>query len=364
VTRGMHILTVVGARPQFIKATALSRAIRDAPGDNISETIIHTGQHFDENMSGSFFKELDIPTPKYNLGIASVSHGAMTGRMLESIEEILQKEQPDLLLVYGDTNSTLAGALAASKLHIPVAHIEAGLRSFNNIMPEEVNRTLTDKISSLLFCPTTTSVQNLLNEGIVNGVYNVGDVMYDISLYYRDKAKEQIELSDFNVESNKYSLCTIHRAETTSNVSTLSGVLEAIRTIAFDQPVVLPLHPRTRQLINSQKKEKWLQGITVIEPVSYLEMQRLEMSANLILTDSGGIQKEAFFHGVPCITMRSETEWVETVELGWNQIVGTAPTTILQAYQNVKAITPRQTEFPYGTGQSATQILSIIQEYL
>lgn len=355
---------MVGARPQFIKATALSRALRGKIDHCLFETIVHTGQHFDDNMSTSFFKELDIPTPKYNLGIAGVSHGAMTGRMLESIEAIVQEERPSVMLVYGDTNSTLAGALAASKLQIPIAHVEAGLRSFNNHMPEEINRILTDKISSMLFCPTTTAVQNLAREGIVDGVHNVGDVMFDVSLYYREKATEKVSLDQFGVEENNYSLCTIHRAETTSNMDTLSEVLEAIRTIALKHPVVLPLHPRTRQRINSQNKEKWLQGITVIDPVSYLEIQRLEMSANTILTDSGGMQKEAFFHGTPCITMRSETEWVETVSLGWNQIAGTSRDSILEAYDNITTMVSKGGEHPYGTGQSAPQILSIIQEYL
>jgi UDP-GlcNAc3NAcA epimerase len=359
-----HIMTVLGARPQFVKATAFSRALREMGSDNVSETIIHTGQHFDENMSGSFFTELDIPTPKYNLGISNLSHGAMTGRMVESIEAILQEEKPSMVLVYGDTNSTLAASLSASKLHIPVAHIEAGLRSFNKRMPEETNRILTDHMSSILFCPTSTAVQNLRVEGIEEGVHEVGDVMFDVSLYYRDKARQKIALHSFGVEEKEYSLCTIHRAETTSSLEKLSGVLEAIRTIAREQPVVLPLHPRTKQLLVSNEKEAWLDGITVVEPVSYLEMQRLEMSANVILTDSGGVQKEAYFHGVPCVTLREETEWVETVELGWNRVSGISRDSILKGYREAITQTPTHDKNPYGTGQSATQILSIIQEYL
>lgn len=359
-----HIMTVLGARPQFIKATAFSRALREMGSDNVSETIIHTGQHFDENMSGAFFTELDIPTPKYNLGISNLSHGAMIGRMVESIEAILQKEKPSMVLVYGDTNSTLSASLSASKLHIPIVHIEAGLRSFNKRMPEESNRILTDHISSLLFCPTSTAVQNLQVEGIVEGVHEVGDVMFDVSLHYRDKARQKNALHSFGVEEKEYSLCTIHRAETTSSLEKLSGVLEAIRTIAREQPVVLPLHPRTKQLLVSNEKEAWLDGITVVEPVSYLTMQCLEMSANTILTDSGGIQKEAYFHGVPCITLRDDTEWIETVELGWNWLAGTSPTAIIQSFHSAIQQTPEQDKSPYGTGQSATQILSIIQEYL
>ena len=356
----MKLLTVVGARPQFIKASAVSRAIQaeNFRGAGLREVIVHTGQHFDANMSKVFFEELSIPEPDYHLGIASISHGAMTGRMLEAIESVVPKEKPDVMLVYGDTNSTLAGALAAAKLHVPVAHVEAGLRSFNKRMPEEVNRILTDHVSELLFCPTQTAVDNLGNEGITGGVHLVGDVMYDVTLHYRDLAAERHCLEKWGVSEKGYALCTVHRAENTDDPARLQGILGALRDIAVEIPVIMPLHPRTRKIIEGMGQPETLRGLTVLEPLSYLEMLRLEMSARGILTDSGGVQKEAFFHRVPCITLRDETEWVETVEMGWNVLAGAGRETIVRAWQDAR---PRnESGSVYGDGDAAEKIVECI----
>jgi len=370
----MKILTILGARPQFIKAATVSRAIaehnQNYPNKTIQEVIIHTGQHFDANMSDIFFEQMDIPKPHYNLQIAGLSHGAMTGKMLEGIEQLIQSEQPDWLLVYGDTNSTLAGSLAASKLHIHVIHIEAGLRSFNLAMPEEINRILTDRISTILFCPTQTAVDNLKNEGYPfalpqqkkQKIINVGDVMYDATLFYQQRAKESIELSQWDLTEKSYALCTIHRAENTDDPVRLEAIFNALNQINKELPIVLPLHPRTRDLIITQGKESWVSELKLLDPQPYLETQRLEMGAQLILTDSGGMQKEAFFHQVPCITLRDETEWVETVNMGWNQIVGANELDITNAFNhkaiNIKRITNEQQ--PYGNGEAASKIVKKI----
>jgi UDP-GlcNAc3NAcA epimerase len=364
----MKILTILGARPQFIKAAAVSRAIH-ARGD-IEETIVHTGQHFDTNMSDVFFEQMDIPRPNYNLQIAGLSHGAMTGRMLEGVEILINQERPDWVLVYGDTNSTLAGALAAAKLHIPVAHVEAGLRSNNPAMPEEINRVLTDRVSSLLLCPTQTALNNLQREGFpfaasganINSVpqsmVNIGDVMFDAVLYYRERAKAQISLEQFGLSHKSYALCTLHRQENTDDPQRLESILSALREIAKDLPLVLPLHPRTKSKIERQHNADALDGITVLEPLPYLEMQRLQISAKLILTDSGGMQKEAYFHKVPCVTLRDETEWVETVEAGWNQLTGANAAQILNAWCN--ASPPSQhSEILYGDGKAAEKIIHL-----
>lgn len=367
----MKILTIVGARPQFIKAAAVSRAIRDynqrKSQVGIEEVIVHTGQHFDANMSAAFFDQLDIPRPAHNLGVAGLDHGAMTGRMLEGIETLIKQEKPDWVLVYGDTNSTLAGALAASKLHVSVAHVEAGLRSYNLAMPEEINRTLTDRISTLLLCPTSTSVNNLKAEGYpfalpkkrYQTTRNVGDVMYDATLYYRELARQSISLDTWQLRDGEYVLCTLHRAENTDDPVRLESIFGALREIAAQYTLLLPLHPRTHKLIVNSGKQLWMDGIRVIEPVPYLEMQRLEMGAKMILTDSGGVQKEAFFHGVPCITLRDETEWLETVKLGWNQIVGANHSKIHEAF--CKAQKPTHCmEKPYGNGGAAKIILDML----
>ena len=356
----MKVITVVGARPQFIKAAAVSRVIRNEYPGKIDEILVHTGQHYDENMSKVFFDELDIPRPKYNLEISGLQHGAMTGRMLEAIEQVLLDEKPDWLLVYGDTNSTLAGALAAAKLHIPVAHVEAGLRSFNMRMPEEVNRILADRLSSCLFCPTQTAVNNLQAEGVSQGVHNVGDVMYDVALFYRDRAREHSSiLRTLRLERGQFSLATCHRAENTDDSKRLGAILSALSEIATQQPVVVPLHPRTRKLISNYGLARLLNNLTVTDPLSFLDMVALEQAARVILTDSGGVQKEAFFYGVPCITMRDETEWVETVDLGWNQLVGASTHSILSALNGIMG-SPRGevTSKPYGNGRAAHDILA------
>ena len=356
----MKIVTVVGARPQFIKAAAVSRVIRNDYASKIDEILVHTGQHYDDNMSKVFFEELDIPHPKYNLEISGGQHGAMTGRMLEAVENVLVKEKPDWLLIYGDTNSTLAGALAAAKLHIPVAHVEAGLRSFNMRMPEEVNRILADRVSSLLFCPTETAVNNLKAEGISQGVHNVGDVMYDVALFYRDIAQQQSTvLQALGLAPAGFVLATCHRAENTDDPRRLGGILSALAEIAAQIPVVVPLHPRTRKLVGEYGLTHLLTKLTITDPLPFLDMVALEQASRIILTDSGGVQKEAFFYGVPCITMRDETEWVETVDLGWNQLVGTSASSILSAVNETMQSPPNGVSAkPYGMGKAASDIIA------
>lgn len=368
----MKILTILGARPQFIKAATVSRAIRahnaamqaSGQGQPIEEIIVHTGQHFDANMSDVFFEQLDIPPPHYNLAIANLNHGAMTGRMLEAIEGRILDERPDWVLVYGDTNSTLAGALAAAKHQVPVAHVEAGLRSHNPNMPEEINRILTDRISTLLLCPTQTAVENLQREGfpfpapgkVQQRIENVGDVMYDAVLYYRDLARERISLDTWGLTDKGYALCTLHRQENTDDPSRLRSIFIALREIARETRVIIPLHPRTRHRLQHDNALDCLDGMTVMEPLPYLELQRLQMSARLILTDSGGMQKEAYFHGVPCITLREETEWVETVEAGWNRLVGAHASSIVAAYRNANKPSTTVASF-YGEGWAAFAML-------
>lgn len=318
----MKITTVVGTRPQFIKAAAVSRMLRATPG--VQEVLVHTGQHYDRNMCEVFFRELDIPEPDYNLGIGSGSHGAQTGRMLESIEKVLLEEKPDWVLVYGDTNSTLAGVLAAVKLHIPVAHVEAGLRSFNRRMPEEINRVLTDHASNLLFAPTETAVENLRREGIGRDkIYLVGDVMYDAALYYGAKAEAQSRILErLGLGPKRYILATVHRAENTDNPARLEAIFSALALVAKDMQVVMPLHPRTRSALERIRLlTDAVRSLRVIDPVGYLDMIMLEKNARLIATDSGGVQKEAFFYRVPCVTLREETEWVELVNSGWNRLI-------------------------------------------
>jgi UDP-GlcNAc3NAcA epimerase len=359
----MKILTVVGARPQFIKAAAVSRVIRDSYANQISEVIVHTGQHHDENMSQVFFDQLDIPRPDFNLEIAGGGHGQMTGRMLEAIDQVLLTEKPDWVLVYGDTNSTLAGALAAAKLHIPVAHVEAGLRSFNMRMPEEVNRILTDRVSKLLFCPTETAVRNLQREGMENGVHQVGDVMFDVALFYGDRARSQSTiLESLNLNNKSFALATCHRAENTDDAHRLEQILSALAEISSSQlPVVLSLHPRTRKKVEDFGLGRLSTGLIVTEPLPFLDMIALEQAAKVVLTDSGGVQKEAFFHGVPCVTMREETEWTETVESGWNTLAGADAGRIKDAVFNIlrdsRAAAANQ---PYGSGASAEATVSLI----
>ena len=315
----MKIVTIVGARPQFVKAAVVSRALRKNRG--CREILIHTGQHYDVNMSASFFDELVIPQPDYNLGVGSGSHGNQTGRMLPLIEKIMHQENPDLTLVYGDTNSTLAGALAAAKLHIPIAHVEAGLRSFNRRMPEEINRVLTDHISTALFAPTETAVANLANEGITGkSVALVGDVMCDAALFYADRAARFSRiLKALKRNSKDYVLATIHRAENTDETSRLKIILCGLELVAKKIPVVFPIHPRTRSVMKSAGLAAPV-GVRLIEPVGYFDMIELERNAAVIATDSGGVQKESYFHRVPCVTLREETEWTELIRAGWNRL--------------------------------------------
>ncbi|WP_066233869.1 non-hydrolyzing UDP-N-acetylglucosamine 2-epimerase, partial [Geobacillus jurassicus] len=315
----MKIATVLGARPQFIKAAPVSRVLRK----QYTEVLIHTGQHYDPNMSAIFFKELNIPTPDYYLGVGSGSHGKQTGEMLIKIEEIVMQEKPDYVLVYGDTNSTLAGALVASKLHIPVIHVEAGLRSFNKQMPEEINRIMTDHVSELLFCPTETAVENLRKENITRNVWNVGDVMYDAILYNKELAQRQSNILDeLSLAEQSYYLITIHRAENTDDPNKLKAILAAFRDIEGTK--VWPIHPRTRHKLEEYGLDAAaIPGLRLIDPVGYLDMLRLEGGAKKIITDSGGVQKEAYFLRVPCVTVREQTEWVETLGSGANILTGT-----------------------------------------
>lgn len=362
----IKIITVLGARPQFIKSSCVSRAIEQhnkTSDKTISEIILHTGQHYDFEMSESFFRELELKKPIYNLDINDCSHGAMTGRMLEKVESILVAEKPDVVIVYGDTNSTLAGALASAKLNIKVAHIEAGLRSFNRKMPEEINRVLVDHVSTLLFCPTETAVKNLNREGIFDGAIEVGDVMYDAALHFRGLAKTRLALDRWGVREKDYVLCTIHRAENTDNKNRLLNILQALNEIAERVKVVLPLHPRTKSKLSAYDLSGYLDNLTVISPVSYLEMLRLEMGAHSIITDSGGVQKEAFFNRIPCLTVRDETEWIETVDLGWNEICGADRATIVKNWNGINGMS-RKSALPYGDGQASNKIIQCIIESL
>jgi UDP-GlcNAc3NAcA epimerase len=358
----MKIVTVLGARPQFIKAAVVSRAFSDSA--DIEEVIVHTGQHYDENMSEVFFQELDMTRPAYNLGIGSGSHGLQSGRMLEAIESVLLEEVPDWVLVYGDTNSTLAGVLAAVKLHIPVAHVEAGLRSFDRRMPEEINRVVADHASDLLFAPTETAVQNLRREGLPDAsIHEVGDVMYDAAIYFGSKAEARSQvLNKLGLKSKGYILATLHRAENTDNPGRLRLILDGLIQVAKEAPVVLPIHPRTRKVLSdSGIMNEISRYIRLIDPVGYLDMMMLERNARLIATDSGGVQKEAFFHGVRCVTFRDRTEWVELIELGWNRLAppGSAASVISGLRDGLES-TPRSTQSPYGDGHAAERIVQIL----
>ena len=354
------ILTVVGARPQFVKAATLSRAFANHP-DHVKEIIVHTGQHFDQNMSDIFFDEMDIPKPDYNLNINGLSHGAMTGQMLEGIEKIIISDKPGCVLVYGDTNSTLAGALAAKKLHVAVVHIEAGLRSYNMQMPEEINRILTDRISDILFCPTDTAVNNLKSEGFDSFKTEIvlsGDVMHDAALYYKAKSDKQSNvLKENRVRSGEFVLATIHRAENTDNEKTLQEIVHALNKINESVQVIVPVHPRTAGLLKAGNIDA---QFSMIKPVGYLDMLQLISNARLVLTDSGGLQKEAYFFGKHCLTLRNETEWVELVNNGYNDVVGTSFDRIIEAFDNSINKTFIKSRELYGTGNAA----EIICDYL
>ena len=359
----MNIITIVGARPQFIKAAALSAAFRQF--DGVQERLLHTGQHFDDNMSSIFFRELGISAPHWNLGVSGGLHGAMTGAQLAGIEAVLVKERPDAVLLYGDTNSTLAGALAAAKLHISVAHVEAGLRSFNRRMPEEVNRVLTDHLSNWLFAPTEAAVANLQAEGIDGPrVHPVGDVMYDASLHFSAIASARGEPSQAlaALSSRPFVLATIHRAENTDEPQRLRTILEAFISLSKEIDVVWPLHPRTRGVLAKLGLDvNGAAGLHCIEPLGYLDMIQMEQSAQMIVTDSGGVQKEAFFFGKPCVTLRDETEWVELVEAGWNRLAPPTSAAALQtAFRAALGTTGKAIE-PYGQGDAARRIADILQ---
>ncbi len=353
----MKIVTILGARPQFIKAGTVSRAIMEynkseVGSEKLEEVIVHTGQHFDANMSDIFFEEMQIPRPDYNLNINGLGHGAMTGQMLEKIEEVLLKEKPDWVLVYGDTNSTLAGALAASKLHVKIAHIEAGLRSFNMKMPEEVNRILTDRISNILFCPTDTAVQNLKNEGFDSfdcKIVNSGDVMQDGAIFYKKLAVKP----NCKIEEN-YILATVHRAENTDDETRVKNIFKALNKVVKEKQVILPLHPRTKKIIENLKLN--IENLTIIEPVGYLEMVWLIDNCDLVMTDSGGLQKEAFFFEKPCITLRDETEWVELVKNRFNVLVGADKEKILDIYKKFKFSNSFNQDL-YGNGMASNYIV-------
>jgi UDP-GlcNAc3NAcA epimerase len=352
------IMTVIGARPQFIKAAAVSRVLRQHP-EQVQEKIIHTGQHFDENMSEIFFTEMDIPKPDFNLNIHGLHHGAMTGRMLEGIESILMTEKPDFLLIYGDTNSTLAGALAAHKLHIPVAHVEAGLRSFNNLMPEESNRIIADRLSKFLFCPTDQAIANLKKEGFDYfdcELLKVGDVMYDAALFYQSQAENKSQIAK-KIAQSPFLLATIHRQENTDDEKRIRSIFSALNDIHSETPIILPLHPRT------QKKLKDFQiktTVHVIDPVGYFDMLYFLKNCQMVLTDSGGLQKEAYFFEKPCLTLRDETEWVELIQVGANKLVGADQKKITQTYHEFKKFSLKQWPKLYGEGQAAQIMLKAL----
>jgi UDP-GlcNAc3NAcA epimerase len=360
----MKIATIVGARPQFIKAAVVSRAFQNA--GTVEEVMIHTGQHYDENMSSVFFTEMEIPRPQYNLGVGSCWHGQQTGRMLEGIESVLLTERPEWTVVYGDTNSTLAGALAAAKLHIPVAHIEAGLRSFDRRMPEEINRVLTDHSSDLLFTPTKTASRNLEREGVpVTAVQLVGDVMYDAALCYGRRADERsAAIQRLGLKRKQYVLATLHRAENTDDIHRLQMIVQALVAIAREIQVVLPIHPRTRKLLcEAGMIEEIARHVRTIEPLGYLDMIMLEKNAKLIATDSGGVQKEAFFHGVPCVTLRETTEWTELVEMGWNRLIPPLHVAAIESgLREALHSSPVRQESPYGDGHAAERIVQALLE--
>jgi len=347
----MKFLTVVGARPQFVKASPLSLELRK----HHHEVLVHTGQHYDHGMSAVFFAELEIAEPDYNLGIGSGPHGAQTGAMLAALEEVMLSERPDTVIVYGDTNSTLAGALAAAKLNLPVAHVEAGLRSFNRRMPEEINRLVADHVSTWLFAPSQSAADQLAAEGITGGVHVVGDIMMDA---LRIHARRAVLPPALGLVSGRYALATVHRAENTDDSERLRGILRGLRALGL--PVILPLHPRTRKML-AEFGLTADSSIRTVEPVGYLDMLALEASAAIILTDSGGVQKEAYHFGVPCLTLRDETEWTETLELGWNRLCGADADRIAAA---ARQLPPQDAPRPalYGDGHAAEKIVKALGE--
>lgn len=357
----MQVCNVVGARPNFIKAAPVIRALAAAEVDS---SLLHTGQHYDRTMSDDLLFELDLPRPHQSLGIGSGPHGAQTGKMLAGIEEVLVAERPAVILVYGDTNSSLAGALAGVKLHIPVAHVEAGLRSFNRKMPEEVNRILIDHASDLLLAPTRTAVENLRREGCGERTVHVGDVMYDAALQFADRAARTSDVLDrHGLEPKGYVLASVHRAENTDDPRRLAALFGGLARVARELPVVLPLHPRTRKALAASGQLAQVEaGLLVTEPAGYLDMLLLERHAALVATDSGGVQKEAYFQRVPCVTLRAETEWVELVEMGWNHVVApVASDAVYAGVMDALAAGPGQTKgAPYGDGHAAEKIVDAV----
>jgi UDP-GlcNAc3NAcA epimerase len=359
------ILTVIGARPQFIKSSSVSSLLSDTP--DITETVVHTGQHFDHNMSAIFFDELGIREPDFSLSINRGSHGLMTGRMLIELEGLLSREAPDVVLVYGDTNTTLAATLAAAKLCIPIAHVEAGLRSFNRNMPEEINRVLTDRVSKWLFAPTQTAVTNLISDGLSKrDIYLVGDVMFDVALRFSEFVSSEGRLiSRLGLKPGGYVLATIHRAENTSSHQRLMAITDAFIEYAKIMPVVWPLHPRTRAILQKfEMLDKLRSKVNLIEPVGYLDMVQLEKFSALIATDSGGMQKEAFFHEVPCVTLRDETEWCELVELGWNRVVPPDDSKNIISAMNNSVGRKGEKRPLYGGGNAARLVVDILRSVL
>ncbi len=351
----LKIATIVGARPQFIKAAPVSTELAGH-----QEVLIHTGQHYDYGMSEIFFEELGLRAPDYNLGVGSASHGAQTGQMLARIEEVLVRETPDCVIVYGDTNSTLAGALAAAKLHIPVVHVEAGLRSFNLRMPEEINRVLTDRVSTLLFVPSDVARQNLYREGIREGIHDVGDIMLDATLLHARRAAQNSTIAvRHGLGRGDYFLCTIHRAENTDNRDRLAAIIDGVGRLS--SRVIFPIHPRTAQQMRAWNIEAAQQVIT-IDPVGYLDMLALQSNAACVVTDSGGIQKEAFYLGVPCVTVRDETEWVETVSAGWNRLCAAEPVAIQCAVTEQSRVSGERPQL-YGTGDAAGRIVAAMEQH-
>jgi len=356
------ILTIVGARPQFVKAAALSRQLIKI---GLDEVLVHTGQHFDENMAEIFFRQMDIPAPTYNLGINSLSHGAMTGRMIEEIEKVLTIEKPDVVVVFGDTNSTLAGSLAASKLHVPIAHVEAGLRSFNMRMPEEVNRILTDRISDLLFCPTQTAVDNLLLEGYGNfssKIENVGDVMYDVALYYSQFSSTRSILSQAVINNGKpLVLVTVHRQENTDDRDRLNSIVTALNKLSKKYNIILPVHPRTQKIFDQQRIKL---NFDPINPVGYFELIELLKKCVFVISDSGGLQKESYFFKKQCLIIRDETEWTELVKLGYNHIVGANTERILKKAEELLVNKVSYSHKPYGNGHAAEKIANSLKRFI
>ncbi|MCF7796187.1 MAG: UDP-N-acetylglucosamine 2-epimerase (non-hydrolyzing) [Lentisphaeria bacterium] len=347
------LLSIIGARPQFVKASVVSKALRNR---GVDEILVHTGQHYDDNMSRVFFEEMGIPRPDYNLEVGSGTQGAQTATTLERIERVMLEEKPDWVLVYGDTNATIAGALAAAKLHIPIAHVEAGLRSYNRTMPEEINRVVTDVLSTLLFCPTSAAVKNLEQEGMTKGVHVIGDVMVDALQFYTPLGEEKSKiLSQLKIQPKHYALMTIHRPANADSPERLQALMEALKIC--DYPVIFPVHPRTRRLVNQVFTLK-NHPVQLVDPVGYLDMMVLEKNARVIVTDSGGIQKEAYLHKVPCLTVRPETEWTETVADGWNTLVNDRIGELSGLIAEPPA--PRKWSAHYGDGQAAEKITEIL----